>query len=73
MSEHEPGLRWRTSSRCTDDHCVEVAVGSDTVYVRNSRNASSGNLEFDFHEWTAFLGGVRNNEFDVPPGRGVVS
>jgi hypothetical protein len=52
---------------------VEVAIGPNSVYVRNSRNASSGSLEFDFHEWAAFLGGVRNNEFDVPAEREPIS
>lgn len=46
-------------------NCVEVAgLSGDTIRVRDSKNPRSGVLNFTIAEWDAFLGGVRNGEFD---------
>ena len=46
-------------------NCVEVASLADGgVGVRNSRDAGGSVLAFTPDEWHAFLGGVRNGEFD---------
>ncbi|HEY8527942.1 MAG TPA: DUF397 domain-containing protein [Acidimicrobiales bacterium] len=58
---------WRTSSRSSGgDNCVEVAFAADgTVGVRDSKQQGDGPvLEFTPAEWEAFLGGVREGEFD---------
>ena len=54
------------SSLCSADQpsCVELAIGRSDVVVKDSKTGNS--LVFDFAEWTAFLGGVRNGEFDLP-------
>jgi hypothetical protein len=65
LGESAAGLNWRTSSFCAPSHCVQVAIGTDVVYVRSSRDQSRDPLKFDFAEWSAFVAGVRNNEFDV--------
>jgi hypothetical protein len=45
--------------------CVEVAgLGSDQIRVRDSKNPRGGILNFTIREWDAFIGGVRNGEFD---------
>lgn len=50
-------------------NCVEVAgLGGDTIRVRDSKNPRSGVLNFTPAEWDAFIGGVRNGEFDRRPG-----
>jgi hypothetical protein len=46
-------------------NCVEVAgLTSDTIHVRDSKNPRAGMLSFTPAEWDAFIGGVRNGEFD---------
>ena len=67
MSEPETvGLVWRKSTASADGGCVDVALGSETVYLRNSRHATGPFLEFRPREWSAFLEGARNGEFDMP-------
>ena len=49
--------------------CVEVAgladeIADEIIRVRDSKNPSGGVLAFTHAEWDAFLGGVRNGEFD---------
>ena len=46
-------------------NCVEVAgLSGGEVGVRNSRDSAGPVLVFTPDEWHAFLGGVRNGEFD---------
>jgi hypothetical protein len=60
------GARWRKSSLSdsTGKDCVEVAFLDDTVALRDSKNPTGPKLYFTPYEWTAFLGGVKNGEFD---------
>jgi hypothetical protein len=46
-------------------NCVEVrSLPDGEIGVRNSRDSSGPVLSFTSDEWHAFLGGVRNGEFD---------
>ena len=46
-------------------NCVEVAtLPGNQIGVRNSRDRAGAVLSFTPDEWQAFLGGVRNGEFD---------
>ena len=46
-------------------NCVEVAgLADDVIMVRDSKNANGAVLGFTPGEWDAFVGGVRNGEFD---------
>jgi hypothetical protein len=59
---------WRKSTRSSGDgNCVEVAFASDgSVGVRDSKQHGRGPvLAFSRSEWEAFLGGVRDGEFDL--------
>lgn len=50
-----------TSSFCTSTTCVEVSV-ADQVRVRDM----AGNIcTFDRDEWSAFIAGCKNSEFDA--------
>jgi hypothetical protein len=61
-------LAWRKSTASdSGGNCVEVAVGGDSVYVRNARDRGGPMLRFLHHEWAAFLAGVHNGEFELPP------
>ncbi len=65
-SGNDPSINWIKSSFSTyNGNCVEVAgLTTDTVRVRDSKNPRGGMLNFTPAEWDAFVGGVRNGEFD---------
>ena len=57
---------WHKSSRSSGgDNCVEVAFADNgDVGVRDSKNRTGPVLEFTPPEWAAFIGGVRDGEFE---------
>ena len=60
------GSNWvKSSLSFANGNCVEVAdLPGRAIGVRNSRDAEGPVLRFTSDEWHAFLGGVRNGEFD---------
>jgi hypothetical protein len=54
---------WQKSSYCGTNACVEVAMTSNAVLVRDSKNPQSVPLSFTTDEWSAFVQGVRAGEF----------
>ena len=75
MSELTPGGRpvgpdsdshWiKSSLSFANSNCVEVAsLSGGHVGVRDSKDTEGPFLRFTPAEWDAFLGGVRNGEFD---------
>jgi Domain of unknown function (DUF397) len=55
----------KSSLSLSNGNCVEVTeLRSGGVGVRNSRYTEEPVLQFTADEWHAFLGGVRNGEFD---------
>lgn len=64
MNETE-GPRWvKSSLSFANGNCFEVADLDGEVGVRNSRHREGSVLRFTPDEWKAFIGGVRNGEFD---------
>ena len=61
-----PGSYWiKSSLSYANGNCVEVAsLPGGTIGVRNSRDSAGPVLRFTPRQWHAFLGGVRNGEFD---------
>ncbi len=64
------GATWRTSTRSGNGgSCVEVATNlldrENVVLVRDSKNREGGFFAFTRAEWTAFIGGVHDGEFDL--------
>jgi len=55
----------KSSLSFANGNCVEVSdQPGGAVGVRNSREREGPVLRFTPDEWQAFLGGVRNGEFD---------
>jgi hypothetical protein len=55
----------KSSLSFSNGNCVEVAsLPDDEIGVRDSKNTAGPVLRFTPAEWRAFLGGVRNGEFD---------
>jgi len=53
------------SSFCQDGGCVEVArLDTGNIALRDSKDTSLPAHVFTSSEWSAFVAGVRNNEFD---------
>jgi hypothetical protein len=65
----EPAGTWiKSSLSAYTGQCVEVAgLAGDTIRVRDSKNPGGGVLNFTPGEWDAFIGGVRNGEFNRKP------
>jgi hypothetical protein len=57
---------WRKSNRSSaSGDCVEVARNlPGVVAVRDSKNPNGAALLFTHTEWAAFVGGVKDGEFD---------
>jgi hypothetical protein len=62
----DSGPRWTKSSLSfSNSNCVEVVSLPDGgIGVRDSKDSEGPVLRFTSDEWRAFLGGVRNGEFD---------
>ncbi|HSX02386.1 MAG TPA: DUF397 domain-containing protein [Candidatus Saccharimonadia bacterium] len=57
--------QWRKSQLSgAIGNCVEVAFVDHHVAVRDTKDRDGGTLLFTQAEWAAFVGGVRNGEFD---------
>lgn len=56
---------WRKSTRSGGNgNCVEVAVLDQGVAVRDTKDRARAVLFFTNAEWAAFVGGVKDGEFD---------
>ncbi|GAB1642666.1 DUF397 domain-containing protein [Krasilnikovia sp. MM14-A1259] len=60
------GARWRKSTRSGSDNCVEVADNlPGMVAVRDTKDRDGSALVFTSGEWAAFIGAVKDGEFDL--------
>jgi hypothetical protein len=53
------GLEWHRSSRCNGGACVEVAVGADLVFVRNSADPNGSTLVISRARWARLVTRVK--------------
>jgi Domain of unknown function (DUF397) len=65
----QSSVGWRRSTYCANNSCVEVAFLDNQIAVRDSKDQNGPMLRFTQAEWTAFLDGARNGEFDVISNR----
>jgi hypothetical protein len=56
---------WRKSSFSASTNCVEVAFVGDAIAVRDSKHPDGPALIYTRAEWDAFIGGVKDGEFEV--------
>ncbi len=66
MAEDLSRAVWRKSTLSHTYGCVEVAFVGGRIAVRDSKDRSGPVLLFTPFEWEAFVGGVRDGEFDSP-------
>jgi hypothetical protein len=61
------GAQWHKSTRSgSSGDCVEVADNlPGVVAVRDSKDPAGLALIFTSDEWKAFVGGIRDGEFDL--------
>jgi Domain of unknown function (DUF397) len=67
LTDEERGrLAWRKATMSTNNGaCVEVAsVAGEAVAVRDSKDPGGHVLVYTLSEWSAFINGARNGEFD---------
>jgi hypothetical protein len=62
-----PNPVWRRSrhGRCESGVCIEVARVGEAVLVRDSKDPAGPVLTFTINEWTAFVAGVRADDFEL--------
>ncbi|MEU4238843.1 DUF397 domain-containing protein [Actinoplanes sp. NPDC026619] len=58
-------LRWRRSSRCANNTCVEIATVGQTYLVRDAKDPDGAVLSVDSAGWAAFVSSVKAGEFDA--------
>jgi hypothetical protein len=54
---------WRKSGQCESHQCVEVAVGTGRVAIRDSTSPDGPFIEVTATAWRAFCAGLRAGEF----------
>jgi hypothetical protein len=58
-------LTWHKAQRSTyDGQCVEIASAVGNIAIRDSKDPDGAILIYSSAEFSAFLDGVRNREFD---------
>lgn len=63
--ELQPTLLFRTSTRCSSGGCVEVApLPGGGAVVRDNKDRGREPLTFTGPEWSDFVAGVKDGEFD---------
>lgn len=69
MSETMPDVAWHISTKSPDNggNCVKAGPlldGSGRVAVRHSKARDAATIVYTAEEWAAFVGGVKEGEFD---------
>lgn len=66
QENHGQDQRWiKSSLSFSNGNCVEVAhLPGGHIGVRDSKDPAGPVLQFTPDEWSAFIGGARNGEFD---------
>lgn len=65
MASIDPSAWAKSTFSISNGECVEIARSSSAIHVRDSKDPSGPTLTFTPGEWSAFLKGAANGEFDV--------
>jgi Domain of unknown function (DUF397) len=68
VTEHDlTGAKWHKSTRSSGGNsCVEVSDNlPQIVAVRDTKDRDGGTLIFTRSQWSAFLDGLKDGEFDI--------
>jgi len=57
-------LSWRVARQCNGGACIRVASAGDTVVIGDSKNPHGPVLAYSRAEWSAFVEGIRQGDFD---------
>jgi len=57
-------LSWHTARRCDGGNCVRIASSADTIVIGDSKNPDGPTLSYTYAEWTTFVQGIRDGDFD---------
>jgi hypothetical protein len=55
--------RWQRSQHCNGGSCVEIAKVGDRYLVRDGKDPDASPLSFSVDEWSAFVEGVKRDDF----------
>jgi hypothetical protein len=61
MTQGQTPVLWRISSRSNGTNCIEVAVQSESVQVRDSKDRGGWTLSVPASTWQAFIEGIQRN------------
>lgn len=61
MTQSQSPVPWRISSWSNGTNCIEVAVQSESVQIRDSKNRAGRTLSVPAATWQTFIEGIRRN------------
>ena len=62
MDQRHTQLGWHRSMRCSTGACVEIARGTDSYLVRDSKQIGGAILSFGRAEWAEFIRAVKADD-----------
>ena len=62
VNDQETPKPWRTSSWSNGGACVEVAVGKDAVFIRDSKKRNDDILAVSPLAWKEFISAIQHND-----------
>lgn len=63
VHERRPAIAWRKSSECETNTCLEIGLGSDGLWLRNSTQPAIA-VSCTAIEWRSFRDALIRGEFD---------
>jgi hypothetical protein len=58
-------IQWFTALSCAGGNCIQIAETEDgNVLIGDTKNPTGPTLSYTHDEWTAFLRGAKNGDFD---------
>ena len=58
-------LRWRRSTRCASNACVEIATVGETYLVRDAKDPDGAVLTVKAPAWAVFVSAVKAGAFEA--------